>query len=107
MSTRDSAEKALVATLTAERGRRGLSMREVARASGVSPSCVHSWEHGTRAPSLDNLRAWAASLGYDLILTTFRNSEWPLPSDAQPLGPNEHQRGPCACGDTHDYGEFL
>jgi transcriptional regulator with XRE-family HTH domain len=69
---------AVVSTLTAERGRRGLSMREVARGAGVSPSCVHSWEHGTRAPSLDNLRAWAASLGYDLILApTFRNAEWP------------------------------
>ena len=60
---------AVVVTLTAERAQRALSLREVARAAGVSVSCVHSWEHGTSAPSLNNLRAWAASLGYDLILT--------------------------------------
>lgn len=69
MNAENDAPDPLVLTLTTERSRRNLSMREVARAAGVSPSCVHSWEHGTRAPSLDNLRAWAASLGFDLILT--------------------------------------
>lgn len=65
-----SADKdSLVLTLTTERKRRGLSMREVAQEAGFSPSCVHSWEHGTRAPSLHNLRAWARTLDYDLTLT--------------------------------------
>lgn len=69
---------AIVSILTTARTRQHLSMREVARAAGVSVSCVHSWEHGVRAPSLHNLRAWAAGLGYDLILTpTFRNADWP------------------------------
>lgn len=60
---------AIVAALTSERTRRGVSMRAVAREAGVSPACVHSWEHGTRAPSLHNLRAWAQALGRDLALT--------------------------------------
>lgn len=60
---------AAVSALTAERERRGLSLRAVARLSGVSPSCVHSWEHGTRDPSLANLRAWAGALGHALTLT--------------------------------------
>lgn len=59
----------VVAALTAERKRRGLSMRAVARLADVSPSCVHSWEHGTRDPSLANLRAWAAALDHALVLT--------------------------------------
>jgi transcriptional regulator with XRE-family HTH domain len=78
MSEQQAEMDAIVSRLTTERAKRGLSLREVARASGVSVSCVHTWEHGVRAPSLHNLRAWAASLGYDLILTpTFRNAEWP------------------------------
>ena len=73
-----SGTDAIVSTLTAERVKRGLSLRAVARASGVSVSCVHTWEHGVRAPSLHNLRAWAASLGYDLILTPkFRSVGFP------------------------------
>lgn len=58
----------MVSTLTAERQRLGLSLRAVARRSDVSTSCVHSWEHGTRNPSLSNLRAWAQALGFHLTL---------------------------------------
>ena len=59
----------IVRTLAAERRQSGMSMRAVARLTDVSPSCVHSWEHGTRDPSLGNLIAWAAALGYRLSLT--------------------------------------
>lgn len=54
--------------LAEARTKSGLSLRAVARMAGVSPSCVHSWEHGTRDPSLRNLHAWAKALGFDLTL---------------------------------------
>lgn len=59
----------IVLRLTAERSQQGMSLRAVARLADVPPSCVHSWERGTRMPSLANMRAWAGSLGYDLTLT--------------------------------------
>lgn len=62
--------------LRAERLRRGLSQRAVARLIGRSTyQTVYQWESGLNNPTLANLRAWADVLGYDVTLT--RRAEAP------------------------------
>ena len=60
----------IIETLIAERKRRGWSQREVVRQLGVSSSSVWNWERGNVDPTLGNLAAWAAVLGYSLALTS-------------------------------------
>jgi len=56
-------------TLRAARVRQGLSQQEVGQMIGRQTyQSIQAWENATNSPSLDNLRAWAASLGYSVEL---------------------------------------
>lgn len=54
--------------LTAERARQGRSQREVALSLGLTQAAVSMYESRARRGSLDWLQAWAAALGYDLVI---------------------------------------
>lgn len=58
----------MIEELIRARLEQGLSMSEIARRIGTSPSVVHSWEHRIRVPSLVNYMAWAEALGYRVVL---------------------------------------
>lgn len=45
-----------------------LPAREIAQTLGVSINAVCTWENGTKAPTVENLRRWAAYFGYTLAL---------------------------------------
>lgn len=63
----------IVAELRAERRRQGLTQTDVARAIGrATYQTVHQWEKGTNHPKIDNVRAWADALGYEIVLTRKR-----------------------------------
>ena len=55
-------------TLAQARYDERLTVRTVGARLGVVPSAVNGWELGRRRPSLDNLTAWADSLGYEVAL---------------------------------------
>lgn len=60
----------IIQTLRAERQRLGLSQTAVGLLLGrKSYGTIYQWEAGVNAPNLDNLRAWANVLGYDVVLT--------------------------------------
>lgn len=44
--------------LRAARRRRGVRIKVIARAIGISPRAVDSWQGGTRRPSAEQLAAW-------------------------------------------------
>ena len=65
-----SAEKdSIIRELIARRNGAGLSLREVARRSGISVGGLCELEQGKHSPVLSNLQAWARVLGYDVVLT--------------------------------------
>lgn len=58
--------EALLCAVNAERIRRGLSWRDVARETGVLPSTLSRWQTGRGDPSIDAglaLLTWAGGLG--------------------------------------------
>jgi DNA-binding XRE family transcriptional regulator len=59
----------IIGELRAERKRRRLSQQELGNQLGrATYNTVWQWESGANEPTLGNLRAWAAALGYDLVL---------------------------------------
>ncbi len=59
----------IVAALTAERHRRGLSRRQVSiRLGQKTGKSIWDWENEKCSPSLPSIRKWARALGYDLAL---------------------------------------
>ena len=58
----------LVAALTAERLRRGLSRGTLALRLGYKVETIRKWETGQAAPGLDRLEDYAAALGYQLAI---------------------------------------
>ena len=58
------------AKLTAVRTAAGLSIPDLARASGVSDDAIRLYEAGTRGPSWENVQKLAAALG--VTTDTFR-----------------------------------
>ncbi len=59
----------IAATLRAERRRRGLSQTDLGRRIGrATYQTIWQWESGANEPTLGNLRAWAAALGYELTV---------------------------------------
>lgn len=58
----------IITTLRTTRLRRGIHQGTIAQATGVDRTSVTGWENGRVQPPLPRLRAWAAALGYDLIL---------------------------------------
>lgn len=50
--------------LRAARTRKKLSVRALARATGVTECAVRLWEKGACTPSLENLGAMASALGH-------------------------------------------
>lgn len=71
------------------RKQRGLVMRQVAEAVGVSVQAVGQWERGENDLTMDNLRAVAAFLKFDLDMAT-RGELRLLDTEADPL--NEVER---------------
>lgn len=61
----------LIASLIAERHRRGLSQEKLCQIIGVSDGLVNKWECGARLPSSFYLMCWCIALG--LKLTTESN----------------------------------
>lgn len=59
----------IITTLADERRRQGLSMREVGRRMGVSPTSMSNWEGGATEPTLGSLERWAAALGAQVRVT--------------------------------------
>lgn len=47
---------------------RGLSLTQVARKFSGSKQLLSNWESGRNQPTLDNLAAWAAGIGYRLSI---------------------------------------
>ena len=66
--TADREVDPLVRILIRMRVRKGLSQREIGRRIGTSSASVCDWERGLHEPMLSNLNAWAAALGYFVIL---------------------------------------
>jgi transcriptional regulator with XRE-family HTH domain len=66
---------AIVLELVVERKREGLSMREIARRSGISSGGLCELERGDHSPTLKHLRAWAAALDYDIQLVSTPREE--------------------------------
>jgi transcriptional regulator with XRE-family HTH domain len=59
----------ILAELRAERRRRGWSQTDLGQRLGRRTyQSIYRWESGTNDPTLANLRAWAAALGYELTL---------------------------------------
>lgn len=56
----------VIETLTKERENRGLSLRQVAKASELSKSSIGKWESWSVQPDVESLMAWAYGLGFDL-----------------------------------------
>ena len=55
--------KAFSARLKAWRTENGLTLKTVAKGTGVSTSIVCEWEHGTRFPSAEHLETVARFMG--------------------------------------------
>jgi len=87
------AEKIGTALRTA-RKQRGLVMRDVAQAAGVSTGAVGNWERGANVMSMENLQAVASYLGIDPIALSKGNvkflSETQLVSDAEIISDASH-----------------
>lgn len=59
----------LITQLRAARKAQRLTQGVVAKRAHYSLSFLSNCEVGNTTPSLDTLTAWAAALGYDLVLT--------------------------------------
>jgi DNA-binding phage protein len=58
----------LLAQLRRIRQSRGLSLNQVAYATGFSQNDVSRWEHGRHVPSVLNFEAVVNALGYEVLL---------------------------------------
>lgn len=67
------------ATLAAARAERGLTLRQLARATGLSASSLCDYEGDMRMPDVDQVTHWAAGPGYDLALTPTPTEETETP----------------------------
>ena len=67
----------IIAQLRRARQKR-CSAQQLADQIGKSRGVVTDWEYGRHSPNLDNLTAWAAALGYEVILRPARGrrGEW-------------------------------
>jgi len=76
----------IVAILTAERIRQGLSQSDIQRAIPCAGGLVSRVERGLNSPSLPILRRWAAVLGMDISIMYQRVIVAPAPDSAdQPV----------------------
>ena len=50
------------------RMRDGLSLRELAKRSGVSHITLYKWEHGTKPSKIDHIEKVLNALGYNLVI---------------------------------------
>jgi len=62
----------LIAELTEERHRQGLSLAEAAAAAGLTRMTIWRWENGVHVPGLLEASMYAAALGYTLTLAPTR-----------------------------------
>jgi transcriptional regulator with XRE-family HTH domain len=95
-STRPRAQAAGTAALGArireERQRRGMSLRELARRAGLSPSLVSQIETGKSEPSVSSLAAISTEIGISLNELVFEE-DWTVPSDDAPRRPSRKGSG--------------
>jgi transcriptional regulator with XRE-family HTH domain len=87
---------ALGARLRAERERRGMTLREMARRAGVSPSLISQIERGLAAPSVGTLYAMTTVLGLvmDELFRGAKQAGAPLEQHGNALPPHRCvQRG--------------
>jgi transcriptional regulator with XRE-family HTH domain len=79
--------------LRAEREKQGITLREMARRVGVSPSLVSQIERGLVMPSVGTL--WSMATGLGLIIDElFRNTEQPLPASGLRTDSSQRASGP-------------
>jgi transcriptional regulator with XRE-family HTH domain len=64
----EAESRKLTARLYAERRRRGWPRQRVADAAGVTEAAIRMWEKGDRHPTARYLLAWAAALGFDVLV---------------------------------------
>lgn len=68
-----SQPKTFATILTALRAAAGLSIPDLARASGLSDDAIRKWEDGTRQPTWDGVQKLAAALS--VPTDAFRESQ--------------------------------
>lgn len=86
--------------LRAEREKQGITVREMARRVGVSPSLVSQIERGLVMPSVGTL--WSMATGLGLIIDElFRNTEQ-SPSASGPMTASSPERANCPIQRAHN-----
>lgn len=65
----------IVDLLRQQRRVRLVSVRQLAKVSGLNSASISEWENGHHEPTLTNLRRWARALGFDVTL----GFAWPVP----------------------------
>lgn len=58
----------IIGTLRALRAERQMKATEVGELLGVSGPTISRWEHGSREPTFEDLRRWAAVFGLDVVI---------------------------------------
>jgi transcriptional regulator with XRE-family HTH domain len=68
MTTVDSSPDRIATQMRLLRQRRGLSLAQAARHTGIEAVVLGSWERGDRQPALPRLREWAEAFGLRLMV---------------------------------------